>query len=663
MSSLSRDYWSTRITVPEKHHEGLDRITHSLLGHSRRRSVLLRKMQQEAEQIAEQSLALKHVSDRRLRDRLSEFKELYRRQKKGREEVLPEAFAIITEAAYRTLGLRPYPVQILGGMAMHNGYLAEMSTGEGKTLTACLPSIIAGWTGRPTHVITVNDYLAGRDAAEMKALYTYCGVTTGAVTSEMEPAQRRENYEQDIVYTTSKEILADFLRDRLKVGLCHQSSRRLLRQLRQAQTARHDGLVMRGLDTALVDEADSVLIDEAVTPLIISQAQENQALMEACRRAEALSRNFNFEEDYKALLKYKEVKLTDKGKAKIDTISSSLPGIWSGPSRCEELIVQALTAREFYKLDKQYVIQDDKIVIVDEFTGRLMPNRTWRQGMHQAVEASENLEMSDPSETLARLSFQRFFRFFKSLSGMTGTASEAAGEFWQIYRLPVMTIPNHRPCQRQLKADRVFAEEDQKWQAIADEIEACHATGRPVLVGTRSVKMSEKLALMLTGKGLNYDILNAVRHQEEARIVAAAGAPGAITIATNMAGRGTDIKLGRGVAEQGGLHVIATERHESGRIDRQLFGRCARQGDPGSTQAFVSISDELIQRFASTPVRKLISSVIFSQPPGTQKIAEKSISHAQHNAERLAFRQRSGVLKMDTWLADALSFTGSNVDF
>ncbi len=634
-----------------------------MMGFVRRRSSILKNLHQQAEQIAEHSLTLQHVSDRRLRDRLDEFKDLFRRQQAGREEVLPEAFAIITEAAYRTLGLRPYPVQILGGMAMHKGYLAEMSTGEGKTLTACLPSILAAWTGRPAHVITVNDYLAGRDAAEMKPLYTYCGVKTGSVTSEMEPAERRANYEKDLVYTTSKEILADFLRDRLKVGLCHQSSRRLLRQLRQGNNVRDDGLVMRGLDTALVDEADSVLIDEAVTPLIISQSQENKALLDACLRAEALSRNFVCDEDYRAVLKYKEVKLTDKGYTKIETIASSLPGIWSGPSRCEELILQALTAHEFYKRDKQYVIQDDKIVIVDEFTGRLMPNRTWRQGMHQAVEASEQLEMSDPSETLARLSFQRFFRFFRHLSGMTGTASEASGEFWQIYRLPVMAIPNHRPCQRRLNADRIFTDEEQKWHAIVEEIEACHATGRPVLVGSRSVKLSEKLAKMLSEKGLSYDLLNAVRHQEEARIVAAAGAPGAITISTNMAGRGTDIKLGRGVAEQGGLHVIATERHESGRIDRQLFGRCARQGDPGSTQAFVSVSDELIQRFGTPAVRKLISSALSSQAPGSKMVAERSISRAQRNAEKLAFRQRCGVLKMDTWLADALSFTGSNVDF
>ncbi|MCD6526253.1 MAG: prepilin peptidase [Desulfuromonas sp.] len=638
-------------------------MTHSLLGLSRRRPGILQKMHQEAEHIAELSLTFQHVSDRRLRDRLDEFKVLFRRQKNGREEVLPEAFAIMTEAAYRTLGMRPYPVQILGAMAMYHGYLAEMSTGEGKTLTACLPAILAGWSGRPCHIITVNDYLAGRDANEMKPLYTYCGVKTGVVTSAMDPAERSKNYRQDVVYTTSKEILADFLRDRLKIGICHQPSRRLLRQMRHPGNARSDALVMRGLDTVIVDEADSVLIDEAVTPLIISQSQENKGLLLACSRADRIAQSFVRDEDYQAVMKYREVNLTEAGRDKIEALSATLPGIWRGTSRREELVVQALTAREFYQRDKQYVIQEDKVVIVDEFTGRLMPNRTWRQGMHQAVEACEQLEMSDPSETLARLSFQRFFRFFRKLSGMTGTGCEAAGEFWQIYRLPVLTIPNHRPCQRVLSPDRIFVDEEQKWRAIVEDIDHCHASGRPVLVGTRSVKMSEKLAEMLTEKGLSVNLLNAVRHQEEARIVAAAGAPGALTISTNMAGRGTDIKLGQGVAELGGLHVIATEKNESGRIDRQLFGRCARQGDPGSALAYACVSDELFQRFATVPVRKVVTAAISKGSPGAQKLAEKSIARAQRSAERLASRQRSGILKMDTWLADALSFTGSNVDF
>jgi preprotein translocase subunit SecA len=478
----------------------------------------------------------------------------------------------------------------------------------------------------------------------------------------MEAGERRINYEKGVVYTTSKEILADFLRDRLKLGFCHQPSRRLIRQMLQPRIHEREGLVMRGLDTAIVDEADSVLIDEAVTPLIISHPQKNAHLLEACSIAQEIAETLTAPLDYSTELKYREIVLTTRGRERIEDLAASLPGLWRGTARREELIIQALAARELYLRDKQYVIQNGKVVIVDEFTGRLMPNRTWKHGLHQAVEAMEGLEMSDPSETLARLSFQRFFRFFRKLSGMTGTASEARAEFWYIYGLPVMTIPTHRPCIRKKFPDNVFSDQKNKWEAIRSETVRLHKTGRPVLVGTRNIKASERLAALLSDQGLTFSLLNAVRHKEEAAIVAAAGKPGAITIATNMAGRGTDIKLGRGVAKLGGLHVIATERNESSRIDRQLFGRCARQGDPGSTQAFMCIEDELIQRFLPAPVCRWLSSAVEKELPGTQGAAQHSLSYAQKAAQRLAFRQRSGVLKMDTWLADALSFTGSSVE-
>jgi preprotein translocase subunit SecA len=424
-----------------------------------------------------------------------------------------------------------------------------------------------------------------------------------------------------------------------------------------------EGVVMRGLDTAIVDEADSVLIDEAVTPLIISRAQENRVLVEACENAYRISESLSPEVDYKTDLKYREIRFTDEGTDKIRVLSESLPGIWRGTARRKELVQQALTAREFYHLDKQYVVDDGQVVIVDEFTGRLMPNRTWRHGLHQAVESKEGLEVTDPTETLARLSFQRFFRFFRKLSGMTGTAKEATSEFWHIYGLPFISIPTNRPCIREYVPDQVFPAGEQKWQAIVEGIVRWHETGRPVLVGTRSVKASERLAAMLASRELEFNVLNAVRHKEEARIVATAGRHGTITIATNMAGRGTDIKLGRGVAELGGLHVIATERHESGRIDRQLFGRCARQGDPGSAQAFMSVDDELIQRFVPAWMQRQLEPAIVKGRPGARQLAQKSLSYAQHAAQRLAFRQRKNVLQMDTWLEEALSFTGSGQTF
>jgi preprotein translocase subunit SecA len=450
-------------------------------------------MHKEAAQIVENSLKLRKVTEGKLHERLTQIQSCYRRQRKGYEKYLPDALALMTEISHRTLGLRPYAVQILGAVALSRGYLAEMATGEGKSLTACLSAILAAWTGRPCHIITANDYLAGRDADELKPLYSFCGVSVGWVSSVMEPRERRINYDKGVVYTTSKEILADFLRDQLKLGLCHQPSRRLLRKMLQPRNPSLEGLVMRGLDTAIVDEADSVLIDEAVTPLIISHPQENGHLLEACRIAQQIAENLTEQADYLTERKYREITLTKNGRERIEALSASLPGLWRGTARREELIVQALAAIEFYHLDQQYVVQSGKVVIVDEFTGRLMPNRTWKHGLHQAVEAREGLELSDPSETLASLSFQRFFRFFRKLSGMTGTASEAAREFWHIYGLPVLTIPPHKPCVRRIFPDQIFSTQESRWGAIAEEIVRCHETGRPVLVVTRSVKASERL--------------------------------------------------------------------------------------------------------------------------------------------------------------------------
>ena len=657
------DYRRTHIVIPDKLHQGLDRTLHGLIGWYRRRSSTVRSLRKAAEKISNMAQDFRHVSDRRLRERLHELQNQFYRYPKGGDQILSEALATMVEAAERTLGLRPFPVQIMGAIALYRGYLTEMATGEGKSLTACLPAVLAAWSGRPCHFVTVNDYLASRDAVEMRPFYKLCGVSVGCVTGQMAPKDRRVNYEKGVVYTTLKELVADFLRDRLILGAFHHPSRRLLKKMREPQLRNSPDLVLRGLDTAIVDEADSVLIDEAVTPLIISRAQENQPLVEACSVAHGIVEPLKAGADYQVDLKYREINLTKAGLDKVEQQSRFLPGIWRGEARRTELVQQALTAREFYNLDKQYVIQDKKVVIVDEFTGRLMPKRTWRHGLHQAVEAKEGLAVNDPSETLARLSFQRFFRFFRRLSGMTGTAKEATSEFWHIYGLPVISIPTHRPCIRRVLPDAAFSSAEQKWQAVVKEITRCHQTGRPVLVGTRSVKASEKLAAMLAVEGFEFNLLNAIRHREEARIVAAAGEQNRITIATNMAGRGTDIKLGRGVAELGGLHVIATERHESGRIDRQLFGRCARQGDPGSAQAFMSADDELIQRFLPGWLGRRLKSAIAIQAPGVCQFAQMAISHAQNAAQRLAFRQRRNVLKMDTWLEEALSFSGSGISF
>jgi preprotein translocase subunit SecA len=659
----TQDYRRTHIVIPEKPHQGMDAVLHGMAGWCRRRAAIGRSLGREAERISETAQKLIHISDRRLRDRLSEVQTQFRRQARSHEDLLPEALSVMVEVARRTLGLLPYPVQVMGAMALYKGYLAEMATGEGKSLTACLPSVLAAWTGRPFHFVTVNDYLANRDAVEMSPFYTYCGVSVGCVTGQMDPRERRLNYDKGVVYTTVKELVADLLRDRLITGALHNPLRRQLRHLLQPELKKLDGVVLRGLDTAIVDEADSVLIDEAVTPLIISRAQKNSSLVEACEAAHSIAASLTPGMDYLADQKYKEITLSKDGSRKVEEQSLLLQGIWRGTARREELVKQALTAREFYRRDQQYVVQDEKVAIVDEFTGRLMPNRTWRHGLHQAVEANEGLPVNDPSETLARLSFQRFFRFFRKLSGMTGTAKEAAAEFWHIYKLPVLTIPTNRPCIRKNLPDSIFPIDADKWEAIVQDIEKWRQTGRPVLVGTRSVKASERLAAMLSAKGLEFNLLNAIRHKEEAQIVAAAGEQNRITISTNMAGRGTDIKLGRGVAEMGGLHVIATERHESGRIDRQLFGRSARQGDPGSAQAFMSVEDELIRRFVPETMRNRLTTALRRGLPGANYFAERAVSHAQRVAQRLAYRQRRDVLKMDAWLEEALSFTGPGAEF
>jgi preprotein translocase subunit SecA len=475
----------------------------------------------------------------------------------------------------------------------------------------------------------------------------------------MPPPDRLRAYDQDVTYTTSKEVVADFLRDRLRLGELHVPARRMIARLLQPANVAHAGMVMRGLHTAIVDEADSVLIDEAVTPLIISSTREGEAMADAYRRAWAFAQGLELGEDYSKDLRYREVELLPSGKERIKTYSGELPPLWRGPARLSDLIKQALTAREFFLRGKQYVVQEGKVVIVDEFTGRMMPMRRWRDGLHQMIEAKEGVDVSPRDQTLARLSFQRFFRSFRRLSGMTGTAKEAAAEFWHIYRLPVILIPTNRPCIRKELPDKVFPNWSRKWTALVEEITRLHVQQRPVLVGTRSIATSEELAEKLTAEGLPFSLLNASRHREEARIVSEAGQQGRITIATNMAGRGTDIKLGAGVAAMGGLHVMATERHESHRIDRQLFGRVARQGDAGSAQAFVSLEDELVKRFVPDLMRKRVEWVVRHGKGPAEKLAGTTFSVAQFRAQRMAFRQRRSVLKYDTWLSESLSFAGS----
>ena len=597
------------------------------------------------------------LADARLREMAADFRDLFRR---GRETPadLNRAFALIREIAARKVGDRPFPVQIAGAFAIDAGCVAEMATGEGKTLTATMPATIAGWRGRGCHVITVNDYLAERDAEWMGQVYRFCGLTVAHINQEMKPDERRRAYQADITYCTNKEVTADFLRDRLALGRVRGLASALVTKMVEGRGQGTDRLVQRGLEYAIVDEADSVLIDEAVTPLIISGDAPNEEQVEAFQHAAELAAKLETPRDYRVNVRHREIDLTSPGKKLAGELAEPLGGIWHGARRREELITQALTGRHFYQLGKQYIVDDGKVVIVDEFTGRLMPDRTWRDGLHQAIEAKESLEVNPPKDTYARVSFQRFFRMYRKLAGMTGTASEARREFWQIYHLPVVVIPTNRPCIREVLPDSVFATEAAKWGAIVDEIRRIHSTGQPVLVGTRSVRASEHLSELLAAEELEHNVLNAVRHAEEARIIAEAGQPGKITVATNMAGRGVNIRLGKGVEELGGLYVIATERHEAGRIDRQLFGRAARQGEPGHARAIVCLEDELVSRhtqYLSGMLRRRYGQAANEVESG---FVRRSFDLAQHHAERLALRQRKSVLRTDDWLDEYLGFAG-----
>ncbi|MGN6366697.1 MAG: prepilin peptidase, partial [Phycisphaerae bacterium] len=491
------------------------------------------------------------LSDARLKEEALNFRAVFRTGKDKPEDLL-KALALIREVAARQRSERHYLVQVAGALAMLDNCIAEMATGEGKTLTASLVATVAGWRGKGCHVITVNDYLAKRDAELMGKIYNFCGLTVGYVQGETKPPERRAAYLCDITYCTNKEVCADFLRDRLALGRgggAKDLPGALLGKMLYGRGT--DQLVMRGLAFAIVDEADSVLIDESVTPLIISGDAPNQEQVDAFQQAADIAARLVRTKDYTVNPRYREVELTDPGFERVMDLSEGLGGLWNGARRAEELVTQALSAREFFLRGKQYVVarekEEEKVVIVDEFTGRLMPDRTWREGLHQAIEAKEQIKVNPPKDTFARISFQRFFRSYKRLCGMTGTGVESRREMWQIYHLPVVVIPTNKKCIRVQHPDLVFATEDAKYAAIAKEIKRLHETGQPVLVGTRSVKNSERLSEMLYAMGLDHQVLNAVRHAEEAQIVAQAGGLGKITVATNMAGRGTDIKLSRDV--------------------------------------------------------------------------------------------------------------------
>jgi preprotein translocase subunit SecA len=568
-----------------------------------------------------------------------------------RPDLVASAFAVIREVSGRTLGMRHFDVQLLGGWAMMRGKVAEMETGEGKTLTATLPAATAALAGIPVHIITVNDFLVARDAAWMKPLYDLLGLSVGTILEGMSPTDRRRAYGCSITYCTNKQVVFDYLKDRL---LLQQENRALHLKIEALHRAdpRVSRLMMRGLCFAVVDEADSVLVDEARTPLIISGGRGAGDEERVYRQALDAARRMLAGRDYLVSERERHVDLTDLGRAHAARLTNRYGGVWNAPGHRENIVRQALAALHLHLRDKHYIVDEGQVRIVDEYTGRVMADRSWERGLHQMVEAKEGLEISGRQETLARISYQRFFRRYLRLAGMTGTAREVAGELWAVYGLNTVRIPTNRPQARKIHGDLLYPTSRAKWQAIAEQVAELHKSGRPVLVGTRSVADSEHISGLLNEAGIQHSVLNARQNRTEAEIVAQAGQPGRVTVATNMAGRGTDIRLAPGVGEAGGLFVIASERHEAGRIDRQLFGRSGRQGDPGEGQAMVSLDDELVRSVFGSLLDRLRSGHL----PGW--LGRMLFSWAQRTTERRHSAIRKRLLNSDESLQDLLAFSG-----
>jgi preprotein translocase subunit SecA len=569
-----------------------------------------------------------------------------------------QAFAMIREVADRVLGLRHFPTQLKGGWVIYNGLLAEMQTGEGKTLTATLPASTAAMSGIPVHVITSNDYLAKRDAETMQPVYQRLGLSVGHVIEGMDISERTAAYACDITYCTNKQIAFDYLRDRVARGnsgsVTHLKLQRLY-DMEQDKTS----LLLRGLCFAIVDEADSVLIDEARTPLILSNPVDSGENPDTYRESLRLASKLSQDVDFIIHKKERTAEITHRGSEKLKLLAESLDPIWKATRRREELVSQALVAQYIFVRDRHYLVKDNKVQIIDDYTGRLMPDRSWARNLHQMVEMKEGCEISNDKETLARISYQSFFRRYLKVGGMTGTAIGIEKELALVYRLPVIRIPTHKPCIRKTMSPRTFTKAKHKNKAIVTSVNSLIAAGRPVLIGTRSVEMSERISIMLNKLGVSTQILNARQDAVEAEIIANAGAPGVVTVATNMAGRGTDIKLTKLARDNGGLHVIVTERNEADRIDRQLIGRCSRQGDPGSYQIISAMEDEIPAAYYSEFTCYFLKLFMSWRGEFLPFFGNGLMNRAQSSMEYRHAQARRALEKQEERLGEMLAFSGS----
>lgn len=640
-STPSREAARTRLPPPRRLRDGLEAWLHGWAGRWRARPAVLVRWQTAALAIAARRAELAAWPEDRLDAELSRLREAHRRASRHAPPSRLETLAALVETAARATGLVAHPAQIAAAWGLGEGALVELPTGEGKTLALALAAAPAAWSGRPCHVVTANDYLAARDARTLGAYYARCGVSVGVVVAALAPAERRAAHAADLAYTTAKELLADFLRDRLQLG-------------RGENTSATPGLVLRGLHTVLIDEADHTLIDEAVTPLIISRRRDDPLVTEACSEVAAWTRGLTRDTDYTVDPAEQRVALSEAALARVREEWRPRARVLRNRRWRVELVRLALQAREFFQRDRHYVVREGRVVIVDEGTGRPQEQRTWRRGLHQLIEAQEGLAPSPATETVASVSFQQFFRRVPALAGVTGTAAENATELWRVYGLPVIAVPPHRPSRRSLAPLRVAPSTNARDEAVVEEIARRHAAGQPVLVGTRSVAASERLAARLHAREIPCAVLNARHLAREAEIVARAGERSCVTIATNLAGRGTDIVLGPDVLALGGLAVIATELHPAGRIDRQLHGRAGRQGDPGEVTPLASWEDDLALRHLPAPLRRLLARAVARDWPAAQFLSRLALRRAQAAAERAARRARLAVVRRDEWLNDFL---------
>lgn len=585
----------------------------------------IKRLAERVKQINSLEADCQKLSDDELRGKTDEFRERIERGE-TLDQILPEAFAVVREAARRTLNMRHFDVQLMGGMVLHEGRIAEMKTGEGKTLVATLPVYLNALTGRGVHVVTVNDYLARRDAEWMGQVYNFLGLSVGVIVHGLSFEERRAAYAADITYGTNNEFGFDYLRDNMVVDVSQ--------------------LVQRELNYAIVDEVDSILIDEARTPLIISGAAEDSA--RHYQRFAQIAPQLKPERDYAVDEKAKTIAMTEEGVERVEKILGIDNLFDERHFELNHYLNQALKAKEFFQRDRDYVVTDGEVVIVDEFTGRLMPGRRYSEGLHQSIEAKEGVAVLQESQTLASITYQNYFRMYNKLAGMTGTAKTEEQEFVKIYNMDVVVVPTNMPMIRVDHPDAVYKTAKGKFEAVVRDIQEIHQTGQPILVGTISIEKSELLSHMLKVKGIPHQVLNAKNHEKEAEIVAQAGQRGMVTIATNMAGRGTDIVLGEGVRELGGLHIIGTERHESRRIDNQLRGRSGRQGDPGSSRFYVSLEDDLMRLFGSERIMGLMERLGWEDDQAIDHPQiSKAIENAQKKVEYRHFEIRRQVLDYD----------------